>query len=109
MGTVHLIPSSDSEAISFFQAQSTFTELLPSARHSLGGALGGGVGRAEPEETKENQSLLLRNLRFTKEPRFDPRMGKIPWRREWLPTPVFLPGESHGQKSLGVAKESETT
>ena len=23
-----------------------------------------------------------------------------PWRREWLPTPVFLPGESHGQKSL---------
>ena len=25
---------------------------------------------------------------------------KIPWRREWLPTPVFLPGESHGQRSL---------
>ena len=24
--------------------------------------------------------------------RFDPWMGKIPWRREWLPTPVFLPG-----------------
>ena len=23
-----------------------------------------------------------------------------PWRREWLPTPVFLPGESHGQRSL---------
>ena len=23
-----------------------------------------------------------------------------PWRREWLPTPVFLPGESHGQKNL---------
>ena len=27
-------------------------------------------------------------------------MGKISWRREWLPTPVFLPGEFHGQKSL---------
>jgi len=26
--------------------------------------------------------------------------GKIPWRRAWLPTPVFLPGESHGQRSL---------
>ena len=26
--------------------------------------------------------------------------GKIPWRRAWQPTPVFLPGESHGQKSL---------
>ena len=27
-------------------------------------------------------------------------MGKISWRRAWLPTPVFLPGESHGQRSL---------
>ena len=27
-------------------------------------------------------------------------VAKIPWRREWLPTPVFLPGEYHGQKSL---------
>ena len=27
-------------------------------------------------------------------------IGKIPWRREWLPTPVFLPGEFHGQRSL---------
>ena len=26
---------------------------------------------------------------------------KIPWRREWLPTSVFLPGKSHGQRSLG--------
>ena len=25
---------------------------------------------------------------------------KIPWRRKWLPTPVFLPGEFHGQRSL---------
>ena len=25
---------------------------------------------------------------------------KIPWRRKWQPTPVFLPGESHGQSSL---------
>ena len=27
---------------------------------------------------------------------FDPWVGKIPWRRAWQPTPVFLPGESHG-------------
>ena len=26
--------------------------------------------------------------------------GKIPWRREWLPTLVFLPGEVHEQRSL---------
>ena len=31
---------------------------------------------------------------------FDPWIGKIPWRRVWQPTPVFLPGESHGQRSL---------
>jgi len=34
-------------------------------------------------------------------PGFDPWVGKIPWRREWLPTPVFLPGKFHGQKELG--------
>ena len=33
-------------------------------------------------------------------PEFDPWVGKIPWRRVWQPTPVFLPGESHGQRSL---------
>ena len=33
--------------------------------------------------------------------RFDPWVRKISWRRKWKPTPVFLPGESHGQKSLG--------
>ena len=29
-----------------------------------------------------------------------PGLGRFPWRREWQPTPVFLPGESHGQRSL---------
>ena len=33
-------------------------------------------------------------------PEFDLWVGKISWRREWLPTPVFLPGKSHGQRSL---------
>ena len=27
-------------------------------------------------------------------------VGKIPWRRAWQPTPVFLPGESHEQRNL---------
>ena len=31
---------------------------------------------------------------------FNPWVGKIPWRRAWQPTPVFLPGESHGLRSL---------
>ena len=29
-------------------------------------------------------------------PGFDPWVGKIPWRREWLPIPVFWPGKFHG-------------
>ena len=33
-------------------------------------------------------------------PYLDPWVGKIPWRRKRQPTPVFLPGKSHGQKSL---------
>ena len=32
--------------------------------------------------------------------RFHPWVGKIPWRRKWQPTPVFLPGEFHAQRSL---------
>ena len=33
-------------------------------------------------------------------PGLDPWVGKIPWRRDRLPTPVFLPGECHGQRSM---------
>ena len=29
-----------------------------------------------------------------------PRIGNIPWRKKWHPTPIFLPGKSHGQRSL---------
>ena len=32
--------------------------------------------------------------------RFDLWIAKIPWRRKWQLTPVFLPGKSHGQRSL---------
>ena len=35
---------------------------------------------------------------------------KDPWRREWQPTPIFLPGEFHGQRSLaGYSPEPDTT
>ena len=32
-----------------------------------------------------------------------------PWRKAWQPTPVFLPGESHGQRSLAGSEELDTT
>ena len=42
------------------------------------------------------EKILLQSGR----PGFDPWVGEIPWRREWQPTPVSLPGESNGQRSL---------
>ena len=43
-----------------------------------------------------------------------PGLGRFPWRRAWQPTPVFLPGEFHGQRTLVDCspwgrKESDTT
>ena len=43
-----------------------------------------------------------------------PGLGRFPWRRAWQPTPLFLPGGSHGQRSLvgcspWVRKESDMT
>ena len=42
-------------------------------------------------------------------PGFNPWVGKIPWRRERLPTPVFRPGKFHGLYSPWGRKESDTT
>ena len=38
---------------------------------------------------------------------FDPWAGKIPWSRKWQPTPGFLPGKSHGQRSLAGYSRTE--
>ena len=61
-------------------------------------------------DSGKNPAASVGNMRL----RFNPWVGKIPWRRAWQPTPVFLPGESHGQRSLvGYSpwgcKESDTT
>ena len=45
-------------------------------------------------------SSMVKNRLQCGRPGFDPWVRKIPWRRKWQPTPVFLPGKSHGQKSL---------
>ena len=42
---------------------------------------------------RQNVGLLIFDPSF-------PWLGKIPWRRKWQPTPVFLPGESHGWRTL---------
>ena len=43
---------------------------------------------------------MVKNLPAVQETRVQSLVGKIPSRRAWQPTPVFLPGESHGQRSL---------
>ena len=45
---------------------------------------------------------------------FDPWPGRVPWKRNWQPTPAFLPGNPHGQRKLtdyrlGGHKELDTT
>ena len=42
----------------------------------------------------------LKHLPAMQNLEFNPWVGKIPWRRKWQPTSVFLPGESHGERSL---------
>ena len=56
----------------------------------------------------------VKNLPAMQRQGFDPRVRKIPWRREWQPTPVFLPGESPGPRNLAGSgpwgpKELDTT
>ena len=74
--------------------------------------LGGHEFEQTPGDSEELGSLILPGGANGKEPacqcwrhkrcRFDPWVGKISWvgRRPWQPTPVFLPGKPHGQRSL---------
>ena len=43
---------------------------------------------------------IVKRLPAMRETWFNPWIGKISWRRKWQPTPVLLPGKSHGQRSL---------
>ena len=50
--------------------------------------------------------LAGKEPRRHKRQRFDPWVGKIPWRKKWQPIPVFLPEKFHGQRSLAGSMES---
>ena len=53
------------------------------------------------KQKKKTKKQLPAYAREPKRHRFDdPWVGKIPWRRAWQPTPIFMPGESQGQRSL---------
>ena len=62
---------------------------------------------------KEDGLMVIASL-VTQRLGFDPWVGKIPWRRKWQPTPLLLPRQFHGQRSLvgyspGGCKESDMT
>ena len=64
-------------------------------------------GRKESDTTKQLSLSLSRVTQWYKESacqcrrhRFNPWVGKSPWRKKWQPTLVFMPGKSHGQSSL---------
>ena len=52
---------------------------------------------------------MVKNPPAVQETPFNPWVGKIPWRRERLPTPIFWPGEFHGLYSPRGHKELDTT
>ena len=77
-------------------------DLKGRVQHALG-VLGGAMVKNPPYNAGATADVV-----------FSPWVGKMPWRRKWQPTPVFLPGKSHGQRSLAghspqAREESDTT
>ena len=68
----------------------------PSLNPRSGRSTGEGIGYPLQYSWASLGAQLVKNCLQCRRPGFDLWVGKIPWRREWLPTPVFWPGESHG-------------
>ena len=68
----------------------------------LGRSPGEGIGYPVQYSWTSLVAQMVKNLPAMNpgKPGFEPWVGKIPWRRAWQLTPVFLPGEYHGQRSL---------
>ena len=80
--------------------------------HSLNKLRSGSIECGFPGGTSGKEPAF--QCRRCKRHGFNPWAGKIPWRRKWQPTPVFLLGKSHEQRSLAGyspwdSKESDTT
>ena len=81
----------------------------PSSIPGSGRSAGEGIGYLLQYSWASLVAQLVKNPLAIWETGFDPWVGKIPWRREQLPTPVFWPGESHGLYSPWGHRESDTT
>ena len=78
----------------------TVTIFPPSICHEVMGSYLGSpalhAGSLQVQEPVKNPLANVGDMRCG----FDPWIGKIPWRRAWQPTSVFMPRKSHGQRSL---------
>ena len=81
----------------------------PSLIPGLGRSAGEGVGYPLQHSWASLVAHLVKNLLQCGRPGFSPWVGKIPWRRERLPIPVFWPGKFHGLYSPWGCKESDMT
>ena len=90
--------------------ESTCNTGEPGSIPGSGRSTGEGIGYPLQYSWASFMAHLVKNLLQYRRPGFDPWVGRIPWRRERLPTPVFCPGEFHGlHTSPWGCKESDTT
>ena len=96
---LRVLPEPLSEVVFLLEAEKWWRRHRGTCTHPFWASLGGmwRLSRLVALSGKESACQCRRRKRA----RFDPWVGKIPWRRAWQTTPVFLPGESHGQRSLG--------
>ena len=81
----------------------------PSSIPGLGRPPGEGIGYPLQYSWASLVAQLVKNLPAMRRPGFNPWVGKVPWRRERLPNPVFSPAEFHGLYSPWSCKESDLT
>ena len=81
----------------------------PASIPGLGRSAGEGTGYLLQSSWASRVAQLVKNPPAMWETWFDPWLGKILWRRERLPTPVFCPGEFHGLFRPWGCEESDTT
>ena len=101
-------------ALNFF---STWAGSLTSLPHSIPWSpysVDGASQVAPVVKKKKKRKNLPATAGDSRDAGLIPGWGRLPWRRKWQPTPVFLPGKFHGQSSLagcspGVCKEWDMT
>ena len=94
----HSLSSPSPPTFNFFQHQGLFQGV--SSLHQVARYCSFSIRISPSNEYSRRGVNTTYTLWLGQRTRFDPWVGKIPWRREWLPTPALLPGEFHGQRRL---------